>query len=370
MVLSYQVIDFVDDIHRTLLKEAGAKAPEHIKEAKILTAEERETLSADQFALVMRTKEAQVLKKFPITDQANTWLSCQYFEKTSEQLPFVAQKIAASNLRKACLVYGLDIPGSVDKLASTEIQDNRYDEVKHWMEDKRHTKTAKISQAEPDGSEHFYALAGRYAMPNQEYVKKAAAYFDDHLREFSDAEDRFTFASNVRARAEELQVQLEKRAEESIKTYSSDSYGDSVETQLRLRQELLHTKPELSSALSKLASHKKDTNPEVFAKALFLFDKKAGLTRYYDGFLADAFKATFGKLQSKTASSYRWEDDQSGLSIDEVSLTKAATDKYERIKAYFGASVADQLKKHAVSIFESLPKDAKETVVKISKGDL
>jgi hypothetical protein len=370
MALVHQIVDFVDDINRSILKEAAANIPAHLKDAKILTAEERERLEPEQFALVMRTKEAQVLKKFPVNDEANTWLSCRYFEKTSEQLPYVAQKVAATHLKRACDIYGLESHEAINKLASNEIKTNRYDEVKSWTEDRLHKQSVKLAKVEHDGSKHFYALGNHYAMPNPEYVKKAAAYFVDHLKEFSDAEDRSVFAENVRARAKELEVSLEKKAEESLRAYASDAYGDLIGTQLKLREELLSFKPEMSQALSKLAAHRADTDPQTFAKALFLFDKKAGLTRYYDGFLSDAFKATFGTMFSKKASEYSWEDEGSGLSINAKDLEKAADAKYEKIKGYFGSTVADQLKKHAVSIFESLPKDAKETIIKIAKGAL
>jgi len=370
MSLVHQIIDFVDDISKGILKEAAAQVPDHLKSGEILTAEQRERMEPEQFALVMRTKEAQVLKKFPVNDEVNTWLSCQYFSKTAAQLPYVAQKVAATNLRRACAIYNLETPEVVEKMASNEVKSNRYDEIKSWTEDRLHAKTAQVAEVKPDGSEHFYALGNRYAMPNPDYVKKAAAYFIDHTREFGDAEDRATFAYHVRERAKELQVALEKRAEESLASYSGDAYGDMISTQLKIREDLLWAKPEMSAALAKLAAHRTDTDATTFAKALFMFDKKAGLTRYYDGHLADAFKATFGNVFRKEASGYLWEDEGSGLSINEKELEKVADQKYDKIKGYFGSSVADSLKKHAVSIFESLPKDAKETIVKIAKGEL
>ena len=370
MALVHQIIDFVDDTDRSLLKIAAANAPDRVKGAKILTHEERELLSSDQFALVMHTKEAQVLKKFPTTDEANTWLSCRYFEKTAEQLPYVAQKIAATNLKRACLIYGLEVSESLNKLATQEISGNRYHETKSMKEDKAHASSVKIASFAEDGSEHFYALGEKYPMPTEEYVKKAASYFVSHHKEFSDAEDRATFAYHVAKRAKELDAQIDKLAMETLNTYSGSAYGDSVNSQMRIRQDLVQNKPEFSQALSKLAAHKDSTQPEVFAKALYMFDKKAGLTRYYDGYLADAFKATFGKFNKVASHGYRWEDSQSGLSLSEDQLNKVAEEKYEKIRTYFGSTLADSLKKHAVAIFESLPVDAKTTIAKIAKGTI
>ena len=370
MALVHQIIDFVDDTDRSLLKLAAADAPERVKTAKILTHEERELLGAEQFALVMHTKEAQVLKKFPTTDEANTWLSCRYFEKTAEQLPFVAQKIAATNLRRACLIYGLEVSPTLGKLASPEVTGNRYHETKSMKEDQAHTKSVKTASYTEDGSKHFYALGEKYPMPTADYVKKAASYFVSHHKEFSDAEDRATFAYHVSQRAKELEASLDKVASDTLATYAGSSYGDSVSTQIRIRQDLIQGKSDLTQALSKLAAHKDSTDPEVFAKALHMFDKKAGLTRYYDGYIADAFKATFGKFNKVAAHGYRWEDTQSGLSLSEEQLCKVAEEKYEKIKTYFGSTLADSLKKHGVAIFESLPIDAKTTIAKIAKGTI
>lgn len=365
MALANQVVDFIDDTDKTLLKQIASKAPETVKTASVLSIEEREKLPAADFALILRTKEAQILKKYPITDAANTWLSAQYFAKTAEQLPYVAQKIAASNLRRAAAIFNVALPEMIEKLASREVEGNVYNEIMDKNKEKPMTKIAAAPQS--DGSNHFYALGHNYAMPSPEYVKKAAVYFTEHVAEFQDAEDRYNFANNVIERAKELHVELE--CKEQLNKYAGAQYGDSVGTQLRMRQDLLQHKPEMSSALFKLAEHQTSTEPKTFAKALYLFDKKAGLSRYYgSGNIADAFQSTFGTFFKSAG--YRWEDESSGLSIGDKELSKLASDKYDRIKSYFGTTLADSLKKHAAEIFDSLPKDAQITIVKIGKGEI
>lgn len=365
MALANQVVDFIDDIDRSLLKQIALDAPEVIKTASVLSIEDREKLPAEDFALILRTKEAQVLKKFPITDAANTWISAQYFAKTAEQLPYVAQKIAASNLGRAGAVFNIELPELITKLASKDIEGNVYNEV---LDNKKEKPMTKIASApKPDGSEYFYALGNNYAMPTPEYVKKAAAYFVEHAVEFQDAEDRYNFASNVLARAQELQVDLECKSQ--LSKYAGAQYGDSVSTQIRMRQDILQHKPNMAEALSKLASHQETTEPKTFAKALYLFDKKAGISKYYGrGLIADAFQSTFGTFIKSAG--YRWEDETSGLSVSDKELSKLASDKYDRIKSYFGPTLADSLRKHAAAIFESLPKDAQITIVRIGKGEI
>ncbi len=368
MALVHQIIDFIDDTDRSLFKVASESAPKQLLGKNVLTAEERELLDPSQFALVMHSKEAQVLKKFPITDDVNTWLSSRYFEKTAEQLPFVAQKIAATHLKRACSFYGVSAPEMVTKLASSGISGNTYHEVKSYKEDREYDRSVQVTEVTADGSEHFYALDRRYPMPDGAFVKKASQYFQDHYREFLDVEDRATYARNVLARADELKCELSKEASSLLSTYGGSSYGDMLSSQIRVRQNLLEDRPELSQALSKLASHKAGTAPETFARALHLFDKRASLTKYYDSYLADPYKSTFG--MSKKATGYRWEDSTSGASIDGSKLVKVAQEKYEEIKSHFGTTLAESLQKHPEQIFESLPTDAKLVIVNIAQGVL
>lgn len=365
MSLCNQILDFTDDHSKSLFADICKSVPELYKTASIVDAERSVKLESHEHALVAITKEGSVMRKYPINDAANTWLSCQYFEKTAHKLPTTAKTITATQLKLACAIHNVEPTPAVTKLASDKIQSNRYHEAKDMK------KTAHVIETEAvttDGSTHFYALNNRYPMPDSSFVKQAATYFEQYEKEFTDAEDRHVFAANVLARAGELNVSLENQ--ELLSKYAGEGYGDIVETQLKLRQELLWHKPEMSGALDKLASKRAETEPAVFAKVLHAFDKHAGLDRYHGRAIADGYQSTFERRFTKTASGYRWEDESTGMSITEKELEKVADEKYSAIKGYFGSSVADQLKKHAVSIFESLPVNAKEVIVKIAKGQV
>jgi hypothetical protein len=365
MSLHNQVLDFSDDTEKQIFKDVASGVPGHLKTASVVQGPDLEKLASSEFALLILTKEGSTLRKFPINDSANTWMSCQYFEKTAGKLPPVAQKIAAANLKRACALYGIEATEKVAAANIGNIAGNKYNESLDFT---KRAEPVKFESFVEDGSEHFYALPGRYAMPNPEFVKKAAQYFVDFEREFADAQDRHQFAENVLARAEELETPLEHKA--TLKKYAGEGYGDILDTQIRMREELLQHKPEMQAALKKLASHRADTEASVFAKALYAFDKKASLERYYGRALSDAFRSTFETRFTKEASGYTWDSESADLSVNEKELVKAAEEKYDKIKGYFGASVADQLKKHAVAIFDSLPSDAKEVIAKIAKGKI
>jgi hypothetical protein len=362
MSLCNQVLDLADDTNKELLKEILKEntPPDMVKTAQIATQETKQKLGRQDFALVIMTKEGSELRKYPTHDAANTWMSCRYFEKTAHKLPARARGMAAGHLKRACQSFGVE----ATKLASahTPVGGNVYHEAYDM------SKTAQAIEVEaiaPDASEHFYACQGRYPMPSPEFVKKAAQYFTDHEKEFADPADRSEFARNVLARAVELKTEIAEK--ENLEKYAGSEYGDILETQLRMRHDLLEAKPSLSEALTKVASYKKDMPPLEFARLLHSFDKKASLNKYYGGYLADPYKATFETRFTKTASGYSWESDE-GVSVSEKELTKTFDDKYDKVKAYFGPSVADSLKKHGCAIFDSLPRDAKETITKIAKG--
>lgn len=359
-----QVIDIVDDVNKGILKKASI--PEQFKTAGILTAEEREALPKEDFALVIMTKEGQELKKFPVNDAANTWLSCHYFSNTHEVIPDGAMKIAASNLKVACALYDLPVPEIVKQAAVEGVQTNIYEEST-----KSEDKVIKVAyDSSHSQGTTYYALGNRYPMPTPEFVKKAEEYFDRHWHDFKDASDRYEFAKNVSNRAKELSVKV---ASTNIKKYASDSFGSVIAKEILVRKDLLDGNDKLSSALNKLASHVEDTDPSTFAKALHIFDKKAGIEKYYDRGVRDAYRATFENSEEvdKLASfGYRWEDAVSGVSVDEASLVKCADTKYDKIKGYFGPTLADSLKKQAVAIFESLPNDAKVVIAKIANGSI
>ena len=98
------VFDFYDDPAGSLLKKTFPsleELPEIVKEAHILSEEEREVLRDEAYALVM-INEGKTLRKFACVDKGNTFLSALYFIENRDKLPEEAQKIASANIFAAC----------------------------------------------------------------------------------------------------------------------------------------------------------------------------------------------------------------------------------------------------------------------------
>jgi hypothetical protein len=104
------VIDFYDDPVGAVLKKTFPTPdvlPESIKEAHILSPEERDVLRNDAFALVLRD-EGRTFRKFACVDEGNTILSALYFEENADKLPAEAIKVAAKNIAAFCSDFGLE----------------------------------------------------------------------------------------------------------------------------------------------------------------------------------------------------------------------------------------------------------------------
>ncbi len=112
-------LDFYDDANGELLKRSfptPEALPEVVKEAHILSSEEREVLRDEAYALVM-LNDGKAIRKFACVDPGNTFLSALYFTENAEALPEEVQKIAAANILAFCHDFGIEVP-SLEKIAA------------------------------------------------------------------------------------------------------------------------------------------------------------------------------------------------------------------------------------------------------------
>lgn len=354
MNFSLQVVDINDDISKEYLKSIG-EPPQEIGKCEITSFEKLASTGAGCFALRLITKEGTAYNKFPVLSAADAWISNEYFKKTAHKLPLPARDTAAHFIKKACIKHGL----SCDLITSLSISDNTVD--------MRFTKVAaerKHVIVEETGT--TYALGSMYPLFSGEHVKVAADYFADHYGQFL-PQDRRTFATNLVKRAGELGVEIDSKHTSIIQKHASKEYGTAVESQIRQRRDIVDGDDSATAQLNKIASVRGSVSSDEFAVLLSAWDSEHGIKPR--GYLKDAYESTFGHTMHKEAG-YTWEDSSSGLTLSGSELEKAASGKFDKIKGYFGETLATSLKKHSSSIFESLPNDAKVVIAKIAKGHL
>ena len=352
--LANQVLDVYDDLNFEMLKKiANVDGKLYVR-----TADERAELQDTDFALSIITKRASKLNKYPLATKDDAWLSNEYFDMTHQRLPKLAAETAAYNIKLACEEHGIKTTPAVEGLAKSASSNVYVEDDTTKMNPVRlnkHVDLTKFAEVEKIAENYTHA---QYAMGTPTEVKIASYYFDEYNLKFP-LGLRHKYAESIQRRARELGMSEIKG---QVQKYACEKYGSGVEGHLRKRASLLEiADPKFSSALTKLATMRTTMDASQFAKVLHGFDKRAGLTKYYGGYLKDPYEATFGGQMVKKAQ-------YGGITEDEI--TEALITKYAKVKEYFGHSIADELKKHGMSIFESLPKDSKEIIVGIANGTI
>lgn len=380
MNLAAAILDFYDDSkHEVMTKIAMPKALSRLQVTQ-LTDEQLEQLPDTEFGLVILTKRASVLRKFPVNDPGNAWLSAQYFENTCEKLAFPARFVAAKFIKTACDAYGVPNSNKVAAYAARvdadDVERNTFVEGSEsgWMLRKLAQrefieKQASVSEMNARlemPNEHFAlvvktddgAIIRKYAMPDQAHVKLASAYFDKYAMDLA-PEHRHRFAVAVQHRAEELGVDLVDS--QLLNKWASTDWNRHVHAHLEQRKSLLPRNDGARRVLDKLAASLSETTPEDAAAALQTFDQATGLTKYYDRGLADPYASTMGKVGEA------WSDEIEGHIVTEQDLRKVAESK--KVAGYLGETFARQFAENPVEIFESLPDPEKILIKQIATGE-
>jgi hypothetical protein len=375
MPLPGQVIDFYDDADHSCLKKIAHEL-DSWRSCKVLSSEEHQDLSDDDFALIVLTKRANVVRKFPIHDDGHVKLAALYFEETHGSMSTVERVCAATHIREACDAHEIEAPQSVAKYACDGFFSNVVTEGSEppWFRQVREqaseelTKTASAeinARLElPDDQyalvlEHEGDIVRKYAMPDKDHVKIASAYFEKYAMDLAPTH-RHMFATNVLRRAGELEVSLN---DDHLQKWASTNWNDRVEWHLEQRKSLLPRNEEARGILDKLASLRPETDPVTFAQALHEFDQNTGLDRYYDKGVKDPWDSTMGA--EKVAS---WYAEIDGEMVTANDLKKVA--ESDKLRSHFGETFQSQFKKHAIDVFNSLPDPDKVVIKQIAKGQI
>jgi hypothetical protein len=195
-----------------------------------------------------------------------------------------------------------------------------------------------------------------------ELVKAASEYFEEKHTKMP-LELRHKYAAAIQIRAEELGMPEQKG---TIAKYASNAYNAKLAGHMASRRRLVDGSAH-EADLNKLAALKESHTPYQFAQLLNAFDKKAGLNGYYGGYLTDPFQSTFAATPENK---YHWMSKISSRQLSDSDIEKVISTKFDKIAAYFGKGIADEMKKDPVAVFNSLPNDAKEILGNLSDGVL
>lgn len=381
MTITAAILDFYDDSNHELMSKLAMPSDLNNASMSLLTPDQHTSLPDSEFGLIFLTKRASVLRKFPVNDPGNAWLSAQYFDSNHQKLAFPARFVAAKFIKSACSAYGVPASPRVDAYAARvepgEVESNVFVEGSEsaWMLRKlaqRELMDKTASAAEVDAivnmpDEHFAlvlqsgdgSVIRKYAMPDAQHVKTAASYFDEYAMSMA-PEHRHRFAVAVKNRAEDLDVDVS--ASDSLSKWAGVNWNKHVHAHLEQRKSLLPQNSGARDVLDKLAASIGDTTPPDMASALQTFDEATGLNRYYDRGIADPYASSMSKQSSA------WSADVDGMVITEADLRKEATVK--KIAGYLGRNFAQQFTGSPGQIFDSLPDPEKVLIKQIVSGEV
>lgn len=338
MRIHAQVLDFYDDATREGLQKIAAPGELGGLAMNVMSPGELKKLADDRFGLVILTKEGTALRKFPVNDAPNAWLSGQYLSMNMHKMAMPARIIAAFHVKLALDSYSARTPSDVEEMAGLYpggMEGNTFIE----------------------GSESHYGA-------EPEMDKTASAETDDSVKWFEDnvaamePSRRHDVAATILKEAHAAGVMPESPA---LLKYAMAGFNPHLDAHLEQRKSLLPRDEAARATLDKLASQAPDSDPRDFARVLEAFDRKTGLDRYYDRALTDAYDSTFGF--DKQA----WSTEVDGETITKDDLVKAAS--RPSFKSYFGETVKAAFVKDPVTIFESLPTPNKALVLQIARGE-
>jgi hypothetical protein len=397
------MIDFYDDTTGEVLRKklpSLEDVPDFIKTAEKLDSATLDSLPDDVFALVA-FDDGRKMRKFACTDKGNTALSVIYFMENKDRLPEEVQKLAASNLVKACQWYDMRPPTEMSKLAlagaltaalyghqGAKDFSRRQKMLKAGVPGSQVMKTSeltgsytmpmskKIKEASLDpyiditgmkppvkiekevGQRNCLVKEGsaKYPIDTLEQVQKASDYFMEHRTDFTPFE-RHQYCIKLSSRADELGAKVP----DVIEKYGSSTLSPTVIMDIRNRQAYFHEEtPEhelLSDMMDKVASIK----PEFLASTLEAFDKATDLDLQWDNGVRDPYYSVFG-FEKKAEYSFSYGD----KTVSETRLRRCASECRKQVVDLFGEDMANEFAKKPVQIFESLPLDNKRILMNMS----
>ena len=339
------VLDLYDDIFKENLYVINKlDIPAIVKKAEVVTPEKVPFFGDGDFALIFITKDNRKLRKYLISDPANTWISIKYFLLNKEKLPYDAQVTCAKNLASAANKYQLEIPLEIDILSKELFPDKdvvhkeantsfladsdfgiirrtdsgkrrlypitNEDEVSQYIGkfaeatkalspvDKlqfAYRLTKKAQQLGIDVPKEMIKLSALYSRVNQDKVKimdnypvdtsrrvkLAAKYFEFNSDQMSPAE-RYQYADELTKVASELGVNL--KPYKKIVKYSSKSYDAKALLEARdLRKRALEERCDEESLVTLGCVFKlaSITSPSDFSRILDTFDRGCQLDYYW-----------------------------------------------------------------------------------------
>ncbi len=321
--LDLRVVDHWDDEGLLLRKTFGANVPPVFATAANLS--EASQRHPKDYAVFVKTA-AGLATKFPLVDAGNAAASAVYFAECGQYLPLGMQKEAAVKITQALEGFGMPTHKQLDKLAAVDLGSS-------------------------EGADDA-ALMSLFASDSDDQFELLRDEFDG-----LSPRGRRQLAMQVKTAG----INLDDIPE--LKDYVSNQVGLNLGLAIEARKMATGWEPNAASALDlikeKTASGQLPADEAV--EALELFDRRMGITQYYERSVPDPVYSIYGgqaeedytKVASIQVGDKMYDNE------DVISFAQGAG---TRLEGEFGAQFAQQFAADPVAVLESLPETHKAIV--------
>jgi len=344
--MAMDVTDLVSEGNINYLASLVKNDPDELeKNAHIPSKDEAEMLPGEEFALVLYHPQTGFLKKYATNDKYITKLNMKIFADRCDEYPDEIAKTAAYYLAKAAKDFRLPIPAEIEKLATGKHISNIVDltmiDRTAWSNKNR----SMMKTAEP--TEYALPELKKYPVHTVEMIKKAAEYFNTHVRRFEPLQ-ALEFASNVKKAAAKHSVELTGTILDKYATLTAKSFSPDLRGNLKMRKGfVLEDQAEVyDELLEKSAKLGVIKTAEYLAKV----DKKFGVHRLWNSSVEDPFLSVLGHVKTANCAVHK------GKKITKGKMLKAAESIVDKdtLKELEGPDGLD--------VFESLPTPLKNKI--------
>lgn len=311
-----KTIDFSDDPR--FMEDAEFRA----RFGPVLDFEKHAEMPKSSFALVLDGLIEH--RRFPVHNKVACQFSTSYFAKTHTRLHPVFQVVAATHLKKACDLHGIEVPDEVSRLVSDEVLSNTVNLRKLGNDD-----------VVPATAEDQFCKMADWWLNNERHMT---------LDEKNQKADRLV----KEAKALNLEIVNPRILSYTTKEKIGPRFKLAVETRARICDKL-----DMQDAGVEYREMVRDIGPSMTKEAverLFVMDEKYGLKDYYTR-IPDPYIAVYG-LRKEAQDMKKIADDEMAL---RYKLDSVAAQSPEYIEGLSHDGV-QQFRQDPYGTFKSWPK--------------
>lgn len=342
-------------------------------------------LPDSDFALIIKEKDGDVVRKFPCHTEDDTAVSMIYLLANKDTLPPKARAIAAQRLldafgdssvgptweiRDIVTEYKKEVPqGNVYNENEFGYYDSNIEDVLPSPEETKKTAAANYVFLDKNGR-------GMFDISTKENWDKVAQYFIENHAAY-ELDHRHMFAKKLRDKAAELSITPEAP---SISKYASYCWSPCVEEEVASRVALLEKYDVIEKTASyagdgdevialigykKLLKYANDKsmNIDVFASTLRKLDAASGVEDFYGKGVTNAYEATYSKVASLSGFTRRGSEEKTTFSGKEITVSDILSLRAEDLIGMFDSGTLDELKSDPIQVFSTLPIPYKSAVL-------